>query len=91
MAALSIHFTESARCPKCGGMLAYDGSYTRSLPLGFGFVGTKFQIDVVKERGWSGECMNCLQKVLAWTSRRAAVKYPKAINSQIAVARKALA
>lgn len=75
-----------AVCPKCGGMLAYDARMTDKLPLGFGFVVVRFQIDWVVRKGWRGECMKCNEQVFAVQSRKHAVSYPKGVNAKIKAA-----
>lgn len=47
------------------------------LPVGFGFAGYRFQIDVIKRTGFGGECMTCGAKVFAVQSRRHVTTYPK--------------
>ena len=75
---ISIKYRRHARCPKCKrGVLAYDGSGTRALPIGLGFIGARFQIDTVVYRGFTGECINCGQRIFAVRSVSHRVKYPK--------------
>lgn len=71
-----IKYSETARCA-CGGDYSYDASMMVRLPMGFGFVGSRFQIDVVTSRGWRGECMDCQKQVFAVTSDRHSTKFPK--------------
>jgi len=66
------------RCPKCKtGQITYDSKIKDQLPMGFGFVGTRFQIDVIKRTGFGGECMECGAKVFAVQSRKSVTTYPK--------------
>jgi ribosomal protein L34E len=65
------------RCPKCGGAITYGSSIADSLPIGFGFVGARFQIDILKRSGHGGECMDCGQRVFAVVSQRHVTKFPK--------------
>jgi len=87
-----IKYSKKAKCPKrnCGGMLAYSGTYKRKLPIGFGFAPgqTDFQIDLIAERGYVGECMDCGQKVLAWKWRRHETNKPVNINRKLKAARR---
>ena len=85
-----IKFTNEARCP-CGGMIAYGATFTKRLPLGFGFAGTKFQIDVAEIKGFIGECMDCDQKFEAEKTRRLVTKFPRGINAKLAQARMGVA
>lgn len=73
----TIRFNNSAKCHKCKGLIAYDAKGTRKLPIGLGFVTTRFQIDFVKQTGWLGECMSCGEKVFAVTSNKHVTTYPK--------------
>jgi hypothetical protein len=66
------------RCPKCKtGEITYGSTITDKLPIGFGFVGHRFQIDTIKRVGFGGECMSCFTKVFAVKSQRHIVTYPK--------------
>jgi len=82
---------DTARCPKCRGMLAYDGTFRDRLPLGFGFApgSSRFRVDCVERKGFTGECMECGTKVLAVKSRRHVTRTPRGINNKLAAARKA--
>lgn len=65
------------RCPDCKGQVSYSSSMKDKLPIGFGFVGARFQIDAVERRGFGGECMDCLVPIFAVQSRRHRVRYLK--------------
>jgi hypothetical protein len=67
-----------AKCPKrgCGGDITYDASLKQRVPTGFGFKGSRFQIDYVVSSGWRGECMNCGTKVFAIVSQQPRTTYP---------------
>ena len=65
------------RCPDCKGQISYDCTIKDKLPIGFGFVGARFQIDAVERRGHGGECMECFAPIFAVTSRRHIVRYLK--------------
>jgi hypothetical protein len=66
------------RCPKCKrGLIAYDCQITNRLPIGFGFVGTRFQIDAIERTGHGGDCMDCGAKVFAIAKQKHVVTYPK--------------
>lgn len=43
----------------CGGQLAICGEGVYSMPLGFGFKGSKFVVDKAEYKGYSGFCMKC--------------------------------
>jgi hypothetical protein len=59
-------FGKEVRCAaKCNGQVAVEGTMTKQLPLGFGFVGAKFQIDVARWSGYYGFCLKCGNKVFA--------------------------
>jgi hypothetical protein len=83
-----IKYSESARCPKCGGMIAYDARMTHRLPIGFGFHpgSARFQIDFAESKGWRGECMQCRELVFAITKTRHVAKYPRRLNRQLQAA-----
>ena len=82
---------DTAKCPKCGGMLAYDARLTQKLPLGFGFApgSGRFQVDVLIRKGWRGECMDCGEKVFAVQSERQATRFPSGINRKLKLAQQA--
>ena len=65
------------RCPDCKGLVAYSSAIKEKLPIGFGFVGARFQIDAVERRGHGGECMECLVPIFAVVSTRHLVRYLK--------------
>jgi hypothetical protein len=65
------------RCPECKGQISYSSEMRDKLPIGFGFVGTRFQIDALERRGFGGECMDCLAPVFAVKTRRHLVRYLK--------------
>ena len=87
----TIKFRDSAKCPACGGMLAYDASMTQRLPIGLGFApnSARFQIDVLERKGWRGECMNCYAPVFAIVSAKHVTRYPRSINRKIQAAQAA--
>lgn len=75
---------DKARCPKCGGMLAYDARMTEKLPLGFGFnAAGKFQIDYILRTGFRGECMECGTQIFAVQKERQGSREPRAINRKL--------
>jgi hypothetical protein len=53
------------------------------LPIGFGFVGSRFQIDAVERRGFGGECMDCQAPVFAVKTRRHIVRRLKLNARQV--------
>jgi hypothetical protein len=65
------------RCPDCKGQISYGSTMKDKLPIGFGFVGSRFQIDAVERRGFGGECMECFAPIFAVKSRRHIVRYLK--------------
>ncbi len=65
-----------ARC-KCGGDYTYDATITDKLPMGFGFVNGRFQIDAIKRTGFRGQCLECDTVVFAVKSQRHVVSFPK--------------
>jgi len=79
------------RCA-CGGQMMVDGTVTRKSPLGFGFRGTSFVIDSMKQKGYHGECLKCRKKG-AWFVGKAKVvtSKPRGINRKIELARKSCA
>ena len=77
---------DKARC-KCGGQLCYDARLTQKLPLGFGFVGGRFQVDFIVKKGWRGQCMECGKKYFAVVSSSQQRRVPKSINRKIKLAR----
>jgi hypothetical protein len=78
------------RCGKCGGQMMVDDTCTRKLPMGFGFRGTSFVIDSMKQTGYFGECLKCGKKG-AWYVGKAKLvtSKPRGINQKIKAARKA--
>jgi len=70
------------RCPDCKGQISYSSAMRDKLPIGFGFVGSRFQIDAVARRGFGGECMECLVPIFAVKSRRHIVRYLKLNGAQ---------
>lgn len=74
------------RC-KCGGEVMYGSEMRDKLPLGFGFVGNRFQIDAIQRKGFGGECMECGAKIFAVKSQRRVVSYPRGINARVRKAR----
>jgi hypothetical protein len=65
------------RCPDCQGLISYGSEMKDKLPIGFGFVGSRFQIDAVERRGFGGECMECFAPIFAVKTRRHKVRYLK--------------
>lgn len=82
---------DRARCPKCKGRIAYEGTFKRKLPMGFGFApnSTTFVVDKLVQTGFVGECMDCGQKVLAVKTSRMQRAKPAGINRQIRAAQAA--
>jgi len=80
-----IKYSDSAKCPKCGGMLAYDATMRQRLPMGFGFApgSGRFQVDSILMTGFRGECMECEQQVFAVKSQRQVRTFPKSINAKL--------
>lgn len=87
----TMKFSNSAVCPKCGGMLSYEAAITDKLPLGLGFApdSSRFQIDILVRKGWRGQCMDCHAVVFAVKSSRHVTKYPQRINRKIRAAQAA--
>jgi hypothetical protein len=71
------------RCPECQGEISYSSTMRDKLPIGFGFVGSRFQIDAVERRGFGGECMDCLAPIFAVQSRRHIVRRLKLNARQV--------
>ena len=78
------------RCPDCKGQISYGSTIKDKLPIGFGFVGARFQIDAVERRGHGGECMDCFAPIFAVTSRRHVVRYLKLNKANAAKLAKAV-
>lgn len=77
------------RC-ECGGQLMIDGEGYVQLPLGLGFAGSKFVVDVVRYPAYSGVCMKCRKEgMFVRTDRKPkhVRKTPRGINSKIKAAR----
>jgi len=70
------------RCPGCNGQISYGSAMRDKLPIGFGFVGSRFQLDAVERRGFGGECMECLAPIFAVKTRRHIVRYLKLNKAQ---------
>jgi ribosomal protein S27AE len=89
----TIKYSDSATCPKCGGVLFYDAKMKQRLPVGFGFApgSARFQVDYAESTGWRGECMDCGEKVFAVVSSKHRTKYPRAINRKLQAAQASLA
>jgi hypothetical protein len=75
------------RC-RCGGQVMYESTITERLPIGFGFVSGRFQIDTLKSVGYGGNCMECHAPIFAVKSVRGEAKVPRGINAKIRAARK---
>jgi len=83
MNATKIRYEDGkGKCP-CGGEVMFDASFTQKLPVGLGFVGTKFQMDFVLVTGFSGECMECGKKIQAVEKTKHVTKFPASINRKL--------
>jgi hypothetical protein len=84
--------TQDLRHVNCGGQLAIEASGTISIPLGFGFRGSKFVIDKGEYKTVRGWCFKCNTKgvfVKEGRGKIVTVK-PKNINKKIEHARQGL-
>lgn len=71
------------RC-SCGGCMAVEGIVTRKLPIGFGFRGTSFVVDSLKQKGYFGECMECGKKGAWYVGKgKAVTSKPRGINQKL--------
>ena len=66
----------------CGGVIMEGGTYTSKLPLGFGFRGGKFVIDMRVEKGITGFCLKCNKGGRFAKSVTGEVKVPRKFNSK---------
>ena len=83
---ITVKYRKNMPCPKCRGLVMYDGITTHRIPVGFGFASShKFQVDYVVKKGWFGQCMNCRCEIFAVTSVRRARRFPRAINRKMEV------
>lgn len=64
----------TVRHKKCGGQVAVEGTVRHRMPLGFGFVGAKFGVDVVERKGWVGFCLECRANGAFFTPQRGRAK-----------------
>ena len=76
----------SMYCPECKTYdVACDGTATRDLPVGFGFLpgDDKFSVEKLRFKGYIGECMECYKPVFNWVSRRKITVRPRSINKKL--------
>jgi hypothetical protein len=65
------------RCPHCGGQFSAEARFYKQLPVGMGFVTSRFQIDCIQIRGYKGFCMKCGKNGEVIYSTKHITKYPK--------------
>jgi hypothetical protein len=77
MSRITIKYRNGKGRCTCGGTVHYGATVSDKLPMGFGFVGGRFQIDSVKRTGFGGECDTCRAEIFAVQRQRHVVSYPK--------------
>ncbi len=80
-----VRHTDCKKGGKKGGAIAVTGEGHGNMRIGFGFRGSKFVVDLVRQKVYTGFCMNCHKEgqFVVEGKGRIVTKTPRSINNKI--------